>query len=346
MVASMHVMFYTSQRIGGSPVWMQGGHGVGVFFVISGLVMVISARRLEGRFGAGWLFLKRRIIRIVPLYWAALSAKVLLLSAVPALAAHVALDPTHILKSYLFIPSVNSVGDVRPFLEVGWTLNLEAGFYAVIMLGLLFRVSLLPFLSATLTAAFLISTLGRGYPPEMFFYANPLVIDFLAGAFMGRYLVGMAVPKVLAAGLVIAGSVALAVGPITEDPLLMVPSAILPAFALVLGMVWLEPLISRLRPRPLLAAGDASYALYLVHPFVGLAVVMVLTASGITSLWFLLPAGVGASMCVALAAYRWIEKPLTAWLMAWGSPAPLRASISLETATARRAYLHGGNPSQ
>ncbi len=46
------------------------GAGVDLFFVISGFVMVYASDDLFGRRGAPALFMSRRLIRIVPLYWA------------------------------------------------------------------------------------------------------------------------------------------------------------------------------------------------------------------------------------------------------------------------------------
>jgi exopolysaccharide production protein ExoZ len=43
--------------------------GVDLFFVISGFVMVVASRNLFASAGGYAVFLKRRISRIVPLYW-------------------------------------------------------------------------------------------------------------------------------------------------------------------------------------------------------------------------------------------------------------------------------------
>ena len=46
-----------------------GWLGVILFFVISGFIMVHASRRLFGTAGARAEFLRRRLARIVPLYW-------------------------------------------------------------------------------------------------------------------------------------------------------------------------------------------------------------------------------------------------------------------------------------
>jgi exopolysaccharide production protein ExoZ len=48
-----------------------GTLGVAVFFVISGFIMMHTAGDQFGKTGAALAFLRKRIMRIVPLYWAA-----------------------------------------------------------------------------------------------------------------------------------------------------------------------------------------------------------------------------------------------------------------------------------
>jgi len=49
--------------------WRAGWSGVDIFFVISGFVMAISSGGLMQRANGWKMFLARRLIRIVPLYW-------------------------------------------------------------------------------------------------------------------------------------------------------------------------------------------------------------------------------------------------------------------------------------
>ncbi len=46
-----------------------GEIGVNIFFVISGFIIVYSSEKLFGQNGGALAFLRRRLIRIVPLYW-------------------------------------------------------------------------------------------------------------------------------------------------------------------------------------------------------------------------------------------------------------------------------------
>jgi peptidoglycan/LPS O-acetylase OafA/YrhL len=63
--------------------------------------------------------------------------------------------------------------------------------------------------------------------------------------------------------------------------------------------------------------GDASYALYLVHPFVVVGVRKIWVAAGLSQhfgLWPMVGAMILASVGAALLVHEWVEKPMTAAL--------------------------------
>jgi exopolysaccharide production protein ExoZ len=76
--------------------------------------------------GASRGFLGRRLLRIVPLYWAMTTAILIMLFKLRGQLP----DSSLILKSYLFIPVVHNGWQSEPILGVGWTLNHEMFFYA------------------------------------------------------------------------------------------------------------------------------------------------------------------------------------------------------------------------
>ena len=102
-----------------------GESGIDIFFVISGFIMVYVNRfRFLGSSANIGDFLVRRAIRIVPLYWMASFLMLLLLFFLPSLFSTMKFDLSQAVKSFLFIPTVNSIGDYYPILGVGWTLIL------------------------------------------------------------------------------------------------------------------------------------------------------------------------------------------------------------------------------
>src|SRR5690348_7613306 len=81
----------------GGPAWSNGAAGVDIFFVISGFVMVVSSQRLLKRAHAGLIFLRHRVVRIVPLYWLLTTLKLALVFFFADLALRSTLDLDYVL---------------------------------------------------------------------------------------------------------------------------------------------------------------------------------------------------------------------------------------------------------
>ena len=99
-----------------APMWTNGAAGVDIFFVISGFVMVVSSRRLLSQPRAWMTFMRHRIVRIAPLYWLLTTLKLALVLFFADLALRSNLDPDYVLRSYLFLPVVDSAGHFRPLI--------------------------------------------------------------------------------------------------------------------------------------------------------------------------------------------------------------------------------------
>jgi peptidoglycan/LPS O-acetylase OafA/YrhL len=297
-------------------IWPNAAAGVDLFFVISGLVMGRSARRLRG-VARGWqLFLARRLRRILPLYWVLTFAKLGLLGLLPHRAFPAALA---IAASLLFIPVRDAAGQVRPVLAVGWTLQFEMLFYAAVALCLALRrpvVAVMPALAVLAVAGLF----RQPSWPAPLVFCNGLVLEFGLGVAAS----GVARPLARARPgfawlLLAAGTIALLAIP---------PPGVwrfalwgLPAFAIVLALLLLEPSLGRALPSPIERVGDASYAIYLVHPFLvpvaGTAVLRCLPASlagSVPHLAALTCLSLGLSLGAGLTLHEWADAPLQAWL--------------------------------
>src|SRR5262249_8314784 len=89
LVVLTHSTFYASERLTqGIGFWPDGATGVNIFFVISGFVMVVSTAKLKSVADSWKIFVKRRIIRIVPMYWLATTLKLLAMILVPSVVLH------------------------------------------------------------------------------------------------------------------------------------------------------------------------------------------------------------------------------------------------------------------
>lgn len=297
--------------------WMAG---VDIFFVVSGFIMVHASAGLFGRAGAWRSFLSRRIARIVPLYWAATTLFLVVVLAAPAALNSARPDLWQILASYLFWPAVSTQGLVQPIYSLGWTLNYEMLFYALFAAGLVLPGRwTLPAVAAALAGLVAAQEL-LGLPLPFGFWGQPIVLEFAAGMGIavlrakGLRLGAMARIALAIAGLAVLVMAARAdVGASPWSGPLWHGSA---AALLVLAAGCGSP---RERPAPglvrgLATLGDASYALYLVHPFVIRALRQAMTLAGLALPAVLVALALVGSVAAALLVHFSFEKPATRWM--------------------------------
>ncbi|WP_293806185.1 acyltransferase [uncultured Bosea sp.] len=300
--------------------WMAG---VDIFFVVSGFIMVHASQDLFGRDDASRLFLKRRLARIVPLYWAMTTLFLLVGLAVPAALNSGAPNFQQILGSYLFWPVVSTQGMVQPVYSLGWTLNYEMLFYVLFAVGLMLpRRWTLPAIAFVLALLVGVESLKGPLGLPFGFWGQPIVLEFAAG-------MGIAVLR--QKGLRLHGALRIAVA--AAGAALLVAAAQIPgadgawssvlwrgsAAALLMlaagcgreGIVPLPPV------KALAAVGDASYALYLVHPFVIRGMREVLLRIGLHAPMLYVGFALAGSVIAALLLYRFFEKPATRVVRRW-----------------------------
>jgi exopolysaccharide production protein ExoZ len=292
-----------------------GAAGVDVFFVISGFVMWITT---QGRPAAPGGFLWRRFVRVAPAYWIATLALALLAALWPRLLPQVRLQPSHLALSLLFIPHLDPDGLPFPLLPPGWTLVYEAVFYLVFAASLAAPIrARFGLVIGGLTA---LALLGFVLHPLYELFANPSLLEFAAGVWLGKAYAERRLPGrgigwlLLAAGL--GAFVALRLLGLHSD---MWRNLIwgVPALAIVAGAVTLEANGGVRSSPPLKQLGDASYSIYLAHWVVIALLGMPMdTDNG----WVFVPTAVAASVAVGLVLRQVLEKPLIAWLGSWGRP--------------------------
>ncbi|MGI3777160.1 MAG: acyltransferase family protein [Janthinobacterium lividum] len=302
--------------------WPNGAAGVDLFFVISGVVMIAASARLVGR-ADGWrVFLWRRMERIVPLYWLATAAKLALALLVPSLARHTRPDWINTVCSFLFLPAANAAGEIRPVLPAGWTLSFEMLFYLVFAAGLALRprdglrgVVLRVVLPALLALSLAGLARAPGWPAPTVL-ADPLVLEFGAGALLGLWLLRPAdrpapAPTTTIGLALLAAAAALALACLPAGtPWWRALDWGGPAALLVAALLALERRDAVRWPRALRHLGDASYAIYLAHGFV----LGALAALHPPAAWMLLAAALALSTAAGLAVHHAIERPVAVWI--------------------------------
>jgi exopolysaccharide production protein ExoZ len=329
LVVVMHITQAISIHINGTGpgnYWGAGSAGVDIFFVISGFVMAMSTALLpadgHSRISAAWVFMRRRLLRIAPLYWFYTLLKVALLLAMPALAVRSSVEPGHLAASLLFIPAMSPWGLVQPTLPVGWTLNFEMLFYAVFAVAIALGAPRIRFC----LAAFGLVFMGGYLLPDsvaLNFYAQTIVFEFILGVCIAHAFLHFRHAPPLAGWVVMVLGLVFMFAPHWGHSADRLATWGCGAALVVLGAVWMEPWTLRAPLASRLSfLGDASYSIYLSHTFVVPAGVMALKRLGVQDSLAIVLAVSLAVVMVGCLSYIWLERPMTAFFkrVLFGAP--------------------------
>jgi len=292
--------------------------GVDIFFVISGFIIVHSSQKLFEAPGAAGVFLARRLGRIVPLYWGATSLYLATALAAPGVLNSEVLKPGFILASYLFVPLARPDGLVQPLYSLGWTLNYEIYFYLLFAVVLSWPLKRsVPALIAAMAGSVVLGKL-IAFPLPLSFWTDPIVLEFALGMALGLFKAeGVVLPRGWRVALACGGLALLVLWAGSHMPRAVaygVPAALLVSAA-ALGA---DRIVSQTWPVRLGSAlGDASYALYLVHPFIIRAGREAVIRSGLGTLiggWGYILLVLAGAVLASLLVFRWYEKPCMEWV--------------------------------
>jgi exopolysaccharide production protein ExoZ len=285
-----------------------GANGVDLFFVISGFVMVATTAGQAIRPAA---FMKRRLLRVVPLYWALTLAMVWVALVVPGTFSSLVVEADTLFKSLLFIPHFSATfpGQALPLLAPGWTLNYEMYFYAVFALTLMLpefgRVpALVAYFGACVALGWVFGPFETA-PAQT--YTSPVLLEFVAGALIGRAWVSgrLHVRTPWSAAALVVGFASLLV---VDKGVEGVGASLILVGALNKTWAgWRHDLLRKL--------GDASYSIYLTHLFTLAAVRVSLNhfvppGPNLLVDWLFLGLAVVASAAVGYASFLCLERPL------------------------------------
>jgi exopolysaccharide production protein ExoZ len=236
-----------------------GGRGVDLFFVISGFVIFYathSSKLMPAE------FLRRRVERIVPLYFVVIFAVTLLAMTFPAIFGTPNwYTPRHIIKSLAFIAF--SDGDM-PVVYVGWSLEYEMYFYLAVALLMALTREVWRNIVVIFSAAAILGQIPgvSAALGNYAFFADPMILEFVLGVIVGSMFVNGRIgwPMAVAAACAIA---AVLVGdPANRVVVSGVPAACLVAAAAYASRKRIDPSWPE---RALARLGDASYSIYLAQ---------------------------------------------------------------------------------
>lgn len=238
-------------------IWDIGKLGVGMFFVISGFIMMFIHHDDFHKKGATIGFYIKRLVRVVPMYWI-----FTLIVAVKLYLQGRDIEIIDLFKSLLFIPYQNSAGLWRPVHDLGWTLNLEMYFYFIFGFALLLnkKIGML-----VLFISILLPLLINHFYSMTSFYSDPVVVYFLIGILIFHFKNSQKLNLNISGTTffiicIIAITTAFSLNIITN--LFTIILAILLPFLAVICSSKIKPL------KAITLIGNASYSLYLVHPLV------------------------------------------------------------------------------
>ena len=296
-----------------------GYAGVDVFFIISGIIMVIVTQGHGGLADAG-SFLRRRVARIYPPVWIVDSLVLIVYLIAPdRVDSHSPVRPD-LVASFLLLPQAGS-----PLVLVTWTLVFEMYFYLIFTLAVAAgkRRCFAVLAAWGAVTAILAATIHGPSNVYLALVANPLSLEFLIGVAVGILTVRR---RFVAPKLAIVVGIALTIvtfaapwhglrGP--NAGWIRVAEAV-PLAAIAYGLIGVEIRDGLRLPRFMDRIGDASYAIYLWHIPIISAIAIVLErfrplSPGADAVAVI--AAYAAVIAFALAIFRFVEKPLTAYLI-------------------------------
>jgi peptidoglycan/LPS O-acetylase OafA/YrhL len=226
-------------------------------------------------------------------------------------------------KSLFFIP-YRTGDNVFPIMFLGWTLNYEMFFYLLFAASMAISHAYRAVIcSAVLVALAIVGWMVEFESVILEFFTESIIVEFAFGMFCYSVFARTAEWRARAGNgvrtlMVIAGLVLIACMPLmsAQSEIIGRPFAwgllALGAFLLIV-----HGLANRRLPRFAVLVGDASYSLYLFHPYVLNVFSRVLRPSydpGSPSAYLMALLAIAVCCGVAVVLYRLLELPLTTWL--------------------------------
>lgn len=249
----------------GEILFKNGGMGVPIFFIISGFIMTFTTQKLDFKKKTTkdilLLFYKRRIIRVVPLYylltfaWMILGGSFLVYFQGEYFA--------RLIHSILFLPQ-----KTPPVLYLGWSLNYEIFFYLIFGLSLLFKEKRYLFIIFFFIITYILGLLFKPANTYLQMVTSILNLNFVAGILLALFMTKVSIQRksaklisLIAIPLFI--TIYFGILKIENELILLLTTTLL-----VSSFLLFDYTFHFKGNKVLIFLGDISYSLYLSHPFV------------------------------------------------------------------------------
>jgi exopolysaccharide production protein ExoZ len=263
------------------------------------------------------LFLKKRAVRVLPMYWLAFGCFLAGILIFPSLVQGRVLSWQNIVSDLLLLPRSGEM-----ILGVAWTLRHELVFYLIFALGIFIpKAGLKPVMIWQMAVLINLFSPVPGENPWVLVFLNVYNLGFGAGILMARQLERPATSPVL---VMILGSTAFLTSMAVEWSQGAFPNSIpvigaglstvvyaISASLIILSLAQIEVRF-KFRDMPVLELlGGASYALYLFHGLVSSSFIRILhlMAPNLFGWFVMMIAIIFTALCV-IAIHVFVEVPL------------------------------------
>ena len=310
-----------------------GAFGVDIFFCISGFMIMFTTQKSTK------YFFRKRLIRILPLYYLMTLGTYLMLVLFPSMFQQTRHDPAYLVKSLLFLPFDIGGGVIQPLMRIGWTVNCEMLFYLLFFLafhinmryrGVICSIFLMGLVGIAQVLLPVIpvrySPIGTALSPVLAFYGDPVMLEFIFGI-IAYYVVRFfyekntlhKIPAVISRISllcipIIFGLLSFFTPRINVLGFRRLPLWGLPAFALLI-LAFLAGLHIKM-PRFAVMTGNISYSLYLVHYYPVILLDRMFFDFSAPTVMSVIGLFVSMALSLLLAYVSWllVEQKFTVWL--------------------------------
>ncbi|TQI77524.1 peptidoglycan/LPS O-acetylase OafA/YrhL [Serratia marcescens] len=310
----------------GDELFGWGAIGVDVFFIISGFVITLSAKKLKPGLSATGVFLKHRARRILPTYFIILLITFLLSGAMSTF--HYPEKVSNFASALTFSPiDANNAPfyvDDGGVYGIRWTLNYEVFFYLVMAVCLISKYRWL-LLFGVFSLSLIVFPLLAGQPPTLGvsgyqfnsaylnLMTNPIIWQFLVGVGFGliypytKNLNGQLRLVILVIAIIVTGYFIFFM-PSLGHGLTMSGWYL---SILFIAVVLNDEVITKYMPRFFITLGEISFSLYLIHTLMNGGIGNRFESIGVPDGLPRFVLSCVISIGLAYLSYKFIERPVS-----------------------------------